>query len=157
MINPSKFCGRFLGRTAPLVMLLLASANLYGQLPMAVSLVGKAEVPATITSATGVGRITVLPDYTVSGSIETSGLVPTIAHIHEAASGQNGPPIITLAKTANGSFAVPVDARLTETQYASYKAGHLYINVHSARHPNGEIRGQLMYMEIADSPVPPAN
>lgn len=156
MANASKFLGRILQRVAPLAML-LALANVYAQLPTAVSLLGDAEVPPAITSATATGRITVLPDYTVSGSIKTSGLVPTMAHIHEAASGHNGPPIITLTKTGNDGFAVPADARLTEAQYASYKAGHLYINVHSARHPNGEIRGQLLHMEIADSPVPAAN
>lgn len=45
--------------------------------------------------------------HTVSGSIKTSGLSPTMAHIHEAAAGKKGPPIITLTKTANDSFAIP--------------------------------------------------
>jgi hypothetical protein len=33
--------------------------------------------------------------------------------------------------------------RFTDEQYASYLAGNLYINVHSAEHKPGEIRGQL--------------
>lgn len=156
MINASKFSRTILGQFAALAML-LASASVYAQLPMVISLIGDAEVPAVKTSAKGSGQITVLSDYTVSGSVKTSGLVPTMVHIHEAASGQNGPPIITLTKTAADSFAVPADTRLTEAHYASYKAGHLYLNVHSAKHPNGEIRGQLLHMEIADSPAPPAN
>ena len=32
---------------------------------------------------------------------------------------------------------------LTEAQMASLKAGNLYVNVHSAANPGGEIRGQL--------------
>ena len=91
----------------PLALLLLASANLYAQQPMSISLKGDSEVPPVTTSATGHGKITVLPDHTVSGNIKTSGMVPTMAHIHEAAVGKNGPAIITLTQTANDSFAVP--------------------------------------------------
>jgi hypothetical protein len=147
---------RIVRRAFPLFLLCLASINLYAQQPMAITLKGIAEVPAVKTAATGTGRITVLPDQTISGSIKTSGLVATVAHIHEGASGQSGPPIITLTRTAGDSFAVPGDARLTDSQYASFKAGNLYVNVHSAQHPNGEIRGQLLHMEIADTPVLPA-
>ena len=156
MTNALKFPGRGVARGV-LALLLLASINLYAQQPMAIMLKGVAEIPAVKTAATGTGQITVLPDQTVSGSIKTAGLVPTAAHIHAAASGQNGPPIITLTRTAADSFAVPADARLTDAQYASFKAGELYVNVHSARYPNGEIRGQMLHMEIADTPVAPAN
>jgi len=144
MINTSNIPKIRLSRAAPLALLLLASANLYAQQPMSISLNGAAEVPPVTTSATGTGQITVLPDHTVSGNINTSGLVPTMAHIHEAAAGKNGPAIITLTKTANDNFVVPAAARLTETQYTSYLSGNLYVNVHSAQYPNGEIRAQLL-------------
>lgn len=157
MIYTSKSPRALLRRVTPLTMLFLASINLYAQQPMAIFLKGAAEVPAVKTPATGTGQITVLPDRTVSGSIKTSGLTPTMAHLHEAAAGENGPPIITLTRTANDSFAVPADARLTDAQYASFKAGKLYVNVHSALHPAGEIRGQLLHMEIADMPDRLAN
>ncbi|MHB1590564.1 MAG: CHRD domain-containing protein [Sulfuricella sp.] len=143
MINTSKSPGSLLSRVAPLALLLLASANLYAQQPVSIFLKGDFEVPPVTTAAMGTGQITVLPDHTVSGSIKTSGLVPTMAHIHEAAAGKNGPPIITLTKTANDSFVVPPDAKLTDAQYTSYMAGNLYVNVHSAQYPNGEIRAQL--------------
>ena len=157
MTNVVSLPGRIARRIVPLALLLLASISLHAQQPMAIVLKGIAEIPAVKTAATGTGQITVLPDQTVSGSIKTAGLVPTAAHIHAAASGQNGPPIITLTRTAADSFAVPADARLTDAQYASFKAGELYVNVHSARYPNGEIRGQMLHMEIADTPVAPAN
>lgn len=135
------------------VLLLLASINLHAQLPMAIVLKGDAEIPAVKTTATGSGQFTVLPDQTVTGSIKTVGLVPTVAHLHEGAVGQSGPAIVTLTKTGADSFVIPDDARLSDSQYASFRAGALYVNVHSAQHPNGEIRGQLIHMEIADTPV----
>lgn len=144
MINTSKSLSSLLRRVSPLALMLLVSGNLYAQEPMSISLKGEFEVPPVTTSAMGTGQITVLPDRTVSGSIKTSGMIPTMVHVHEAAAGKNGPAIITLTKTANDSFAVPADAKLTDAQYASYKAGNLYVNVHSAQHPNGEIRAQLL-------------
>ncbi len=81
MINPSKSTTSLLCRAAPFALLLLVSANLYAQQPMSISLKGSAEVPPVTTLATGSGQITVFPDHTVSGSIKTSGFVPTMAHI----------------------------------------------------------------------------
>ena len=143
MINPSNSPRAALRRVAPLALLILASASLHAEPPMSISLNGAAEVPPVATSASATGQIAVLPDRTVSGSIKISGMVPTMAHIHEAAVGKNGPPIVTLSKAPNDSYAVPAGTRLSEAQYTSYAAGNLYVNVHSAQHPDGEIRAQL--------------
>ena len=149
---PSKSTVSPLSRVAPLA-LLLASANLYAQQPMLISLNGDAEVPPVITTAKGTGQITVMPDRKVSGSIKVSGLVPTVAHIHEGAVGKNGPPIITLTQTARDSFVVPAGARLTNAQYTGFTSGNLYVNVHSAQYPNGEIRAQLLRSEAGATPT----
>lgn len=156
MINTSKLPRSLRKCALPLGLLLLASANLYAQQPMSIALKGAAEVPAVTTSATGTGQITVRPDHSVSGSIKISGATPTMAHIHEAAAGKNGPPIITLNKAADNSFTVPPDAKLSDAQYASYMAGNLYVNVHSAQYPNGELRAQLLRAETEGKPARPA-
>ena len=108
-----------------------------------VKLTGAEEMPPVTTSASGTGTITITADKSVSGTIKTAGIDGTMAHIHVGAPGQNGPPIITLSKGAAGVWSVPAGSRLTDEQYASFKAGNLYVNVHSAEHKPGEIRGQL--------------
>jgi hypothetical protein len=108
-----------------------------------VTLSGAQEVPAVTTSAAGTGTITIAKDKTVKGSVKTTGIEGIAAHIHLAAPGESGPPIIPLTKGADGTWSVPDGAKLTDEQYASFKAGNLYVNVHSAEHKPGEIRGQL--------------
>ena len=109
----------------------------------AITLNGSHEVPPVNTTATGNGTITVSADKSVSGSVMTTGIDALSAHIHEGAAGTNGPVIIPLAKTADNTWAVPAGAMLTDGQYASYMSGNLYVNVHSAAYPGGEIRSQL--------------
>jgi hypothetical protein len=110
---------------------------------VAVKLTGDQEVPATTSSATGVGTIVIKNDKSVSGTIKTTGIDGTVAHIHLAEPGKNGPPIITLNKTADNTWSVPDGSKLTDEQYKSFKDGNLYVNVHSAEHKGGEIRTQL--------------
>lgn len=108
-----------------------------------VSLTGAEETPPVTTSATATGTIKINKDKTVSGTVKTTGIDGTVAHIHVGAPGEAGPPIITLEKTADGVWSVPAGSKLTDDQYASFKAGKLYVNVHSAEHKPGEIRAQL--------------
>ena len=108
-----------------------------------VMLSGSQEVPPVSTAATGTGTITVLMDRSVSGTVTTSGVAGSAAHIHLAAPGQNGPVIIPLNKTGDNMWSVPPAIRLNDTQYEAYRLGNLYVNVHSAANPGGEIRGQI--------------
>jgi hypothetical protein len=108
-----------------------------------VKLSGAEEVPPVTTSATGAGTIKVNDDMTVSGSVTTKGIEGVAAHIHSGAVGKNGPPVITLEQTSPGVWSVPAGSKLTAEQYKTFKAGELYVNVHSAAHKDGEIRGQM--------------
>lgn len=108
-----------------------------------VTLAGDQEVPPVKSAGTGVGTIIIGADRSVSGSVTTTGIAGTAAHIHEAATGKSGPVIIPLTK--NGyTYTVPAGAKLTDAQFGSFKAGNLYVNVHTVANPSGEIRGQLM-------------
>ncbi len=108
-----------------------------------VTLRGDHEIPPVTTAATGTGILVVGADKSVSGSVTISGMTVTVAHVHDASAGKNGPIVIPLAKTSETVWTVPADAKFTDAQYESYKAGNLYFNMHSAAHRGGEIRGQI--------------
>ena len=108
-----------------------------------VALSGAGEVPPVTTTASGSGTVTIKDDRSVSAKITVTGMTATASHIHEGAAGANGPVIVPFTKTGDNTFAAPDGAKLTESQYASYKAGNLYVNVHSAKNPGGEVRAQL--------------
>ncbi|HUL91298.1 MAG TPA: CHRD domain-containing protein [Burkholderiales bacterium] len=139
------------GNARPGLSVLLASALLTVAMgagvasaqQVKVTLSGDQEVPAVKTAGAGSGAISVAADRSVSGSVTTTGVAGTMAHIHEAAPGKNGPVVIPLSKSGDGTWSVPAGAKLTDAQFSSFKAGNLYVNVHSAANPGGEVRGQL--------------
>jgi hypothetical protein len=108
-----------------------------------VTLSGANEVPPVATSASGQGTINVGSDKSVSGSVKTTCSACVAAHIHQGAAGKNGPVIVPLAKTSDGVWSVPAGAKFTDEQYTAYKAGGLYVNMHTPANKGGEIRGQL--------------
>ena len=118
------------------------SASVLGD-EVKVTLSGDQEIPPVTTAASGSGTISVGEDKSVSGKVTISGITPLVAHIHEAPAGANGPIVIPLTKTSDTVWVVPAAAKLTDAQYASYKAGNLYYNVHTETHKSGEIRGQI--------------
>ena len=107
-----------------------------------VNLTGAEEVPPVSTSAKGDGRFTIGSDGSVKGSVTTTGVQGTAAHIHQGAKGQNGPVIVPLTKNGD-TYTAPDGAKLNEAQMSAYKAGNVYVNVHSAANKGGEIRAQL--------------
>jgi hypothetical protein len=134
------------GATLATVVVLVAGCS--GMSPkenmLPLTLSGGQEVPPVSTTATAQSTVRVAADKSISGNITTTGVAGTMAHIHIAREvGANGPVIVPLKKTADNVFSVPENATLSDDQYAAYKAGLLYVNVHSAAHPAGEIRAQL--------------
>ena len=107
-----------------------------------VELSGKEEVPPANTAGSGSGSFRVASDGTITGSVATTGVAGTMAHIHQGAKGQNGPVIVPLTKNGD-TYSVPEGRKLTPAQMESLKQGNLYVNVHSDRFKGGEVRAQL--------------
>lgn len=121
----------------------------------AINLTGSEEVPPVQTEATGVIEISLFPD-SVGYSINATNIDGvTAGHVHLGKKGENGPVVVTLFKynspmnevSENGTITVDkLEGPMSGKQLSDYLAaganGSLYINIHTERNPNGEIRGQ---------------
>jgi hypothetical protein len=105
---------------------------------------GAEEVPPVETGGTGSANVTWNSETKeLSWSIDFAGLSgpATAAHFHgPAAVGANAGPVITLDDLESPSEG---KATLTDAQAAELAGGMWYVNVHTAAHPDGEVRGQV--------------
>lgn len=107
---------------------------------------GASEIPAN----SGTGSVTVSYDtaskmLTWKGSYSGLSAAPTAAHFHGPAEpGKNARATVTIPVVAS-PFSGTVN--LTDAQAADLTAGRWYVNVHTAAHPDGEIRGQVIKVE----------
>jgi hypothetical protein len=139
-MNESRSIVKLSAWSFAVVLGLTSAAALAGK--MDVKLSGDQEVPAVKSAGSGSGSITIGDDGSVSGSVTASGFTPTAAHIHQAAAGKNGPVIVPFTKDGD-KFSAPAGSKLTPDQLKAYQAGDLYVNIHSAANPGGEVRAQL--------------
>jgi hypothetical protein len=109
-----------------------------------VDLGGSQEVPPVDAPGSANGSIKVTADGAISGSITTTDVAGVAAHVHMGAVGKNGPVIVPLKKAGKDTWRVPEGAKLNADQMAAYKAGLLYVNIHTAAHKSGEVRGQII-------------
>jgi CHRD domain-containing protein len=65
----------------------------------------------------------------------------TAAHIHMAAKGKSGNVLVPLCGPCTSGMTGT--ATITAAEMSAFKKHVLYVNVHTAKNPNGEIRGQL--------------
>ena len=128
--------------SAAAALVLIASPGGAEELAFKADLKGATEVPANDSAGSGTADIKVdTATKQFSWTITYSGLSgdATAAHFHgPAAPGENAPPEVDITgKIESGSAA------LTDAQLADLQAGKVYINIHTAKFPDGEIRGQV--------------
>jgi CHRD domain len=148
-----------LNKQDPAENLLKSSTNFRAHLD------GKEQVPPADTKAQGEATFTLSKDgdsihYKITvANIENV----TMAHIHEGATGANGPVEVWLYPSApppklipgksNGVLAEgtitsanlvgPLEGKSLTDLLNDIKSGKAYVNVHTSEYPGGEIRGQI--------------
>jgi hypothetical protein len=140
-------CVRRLVLAAGLFAVLGACANMGmgSSVKLGGPLSGAQEVPPVATN--GTGRVDATFDKStrkLTYTVVHSGLsaAPTAGHFHgPAAMGQNAGVVVPFP---NATSPIRGEATLTEAQAADLLAGRWYANIHTASHPAGEIRGQVM-------------
>ena len=137
-----------------ILMLLLTAAfssmadHLRNQILLSAKLDGDQENPAVSTTALGVASLSINATMdSICLSVSVTGLSGAItgAHIHSGAMGVNGPVLFDLTSqfTGNHATAIITGSDLTDSLLSEYLKGNMYLNVHTAANPNGEIRGQI--------------
>ena len=137
-----------------------AFTALAAQVNLSAMLTGTEEVPPNDSPGTGSLQATYdsesnVLNYTVTYSGLTGDV--TAAHFHGPADpGENAPPAVPV----EGSLASPISgtATLTDAQEAELLGGQWYFNLHTAQHPDGELRGQVLQSaasgEVSTLPAP---
>ena len=132
-----------------------AAQQLEGPISYTVEMKASMATPPIDSKAGGHAKMTLnghMLSYTISVS-DLSGPA-TMAHIHVGQIGASGPPVYTfqIKKVASGTLAVgTIDLSKAASKTVSGDSlkvllnnGSAYINVHTAQHPGGEIRGQVV-------------
>ena len=140
---------RFFLVPAILLTVMILSAESVAQQRFVAALNTIQEVPPSNSSGRGVCTIILNSTETlITVDCRFSNLTSNAvaAHIHgNAPPGTSAPvlfPLGTPPAATSGTFA-PAPIAVTPAQVADMRAKRLYVNIHSANFPNGEIRGQI--------------
>jgi CHRD domain len=114
---------------------------------LSANLDGKKEIPPVESPGSATATVWFDKDTaTVTWDVYWSGLSgdPTAAHFHGPASKYNKAGV--QVDLGGNGFVSPFrgTAQLTDEQAGQLLDGQWYINIHTAAHPDGEIRGQVL-------------
>lgn len=134
-----------LAAIAALTLTAVSTASMGVAMKVTAKLNAAQEVPAQVVKDTAAkGTFTgTLTGKKLKWKLTYSGLTgpASAAHIHIGAMGKAGNVLISLC--APCSSGVHGTATLTKSALQQLKKHLLYVNVHTVKNPNGEIRGQL--------------
>lgn len=106
---------------------------------------GGNEVPPLSVSGTGQLTATFEPatrKLSWKGTLANLTAAPTMAHFHGPAEASKNAGLQVTIPNPGASFSG--EATLTDQQARDMLAGMWYVNIHTAAHPAGEVRGQLL-------------
>lgn len=124
----------------------LAQPVAEGGRPFTVELTGAAEAPGPgDPDGSGTARITINPgQQRVCFEISVTNVDDvTAAHIHEAPAGEPGPIVVPLFSGGLDEEGCVEDLSRELLREIIRNPSDYYVNVHSADHPAGAVRGQL--------------
>lgn len=116
-----------------------------GATVLTADLSGAEEVPGPgAPEGSGSARLVLSPDGRVCTELATTKVdPPTAAHVHSGPRGVAGPVVITLPTPKDGRATGCVTADQAAAAKVAADPTNAYVNIHTATHPNGAIRGQL--------------
>jgi len=130
---------------------------------------GENEVPPVQSSATGLAEFTPPVNDSIKYRINITGISgATGAHIYSGQTGENGEVVADLmtdtTKNKDTSYGMTIRGNLSDSSLkgpmqgktladlvAAMDSGQTYVNIHTTQNPDGEIRGQIINTENAES------
>jgi hypothetical protein len=120
---------------------------------------GQQENPPVVNAEgiSGIGYVTVNPALqSIVGTVTVEGFVPFLdapigpVHLHNGFAGENGPVFLPLfvLEGSETSFRGTASDAIDTIDFERIANGGVYINVHSAENPSGEIRGQVVTRDV---------
>ena len=128
-------------------------------------LTGSQQVPPVSTTGIGAGELELSSDRrklsfkfyfkNLTSPVQEPGPGIDYAHFHLAPAGENGPVVHGLSQdiklapdnlsgVGKGVWSSKDEEPLTPELVDALKRGDIYINIHTAAHPGGEVRGQVV-------------